>query len=296
MFSTDLFKGHRILVTGGGSGLGFNITEKLLELGADVCICGRRGSVLEEAKADLAGRHAGRIDTYSVDIRDPAAVERMIEAIWQDGPPLTGLVNNAAGNFISRTEDLSPNGFDTIANIVFHGTFYVTQNVGKRWLNEGRKGSVLSIVVSWIWTGCPFVIPSTMSKAGVEAMTKSLAIEWGSRGIRLNAIAPGIFPTEGATGRLRPNAEALAQEAAANPMRRLGRPEELANVAAFLLSDGAEWLTGQTLAIDGGHYLANGSYFKENMHWTDDDWAQAKQKIVSLTEQDKRKRTAALSN
>ena len=176
MFRSDLFQGHKILVTGGGTGLGRVMAERLLQLGAHLVICGRRHGVLETTAAELTAAHGGRVDTFACDLRDAAAVDDMVERIFATGP-LTGLVNNAAGNFISRTEDLSPRGFDAVANTVMHGTFYVTQAVGKRWIDAGLKGSVLSIIVTWVWTGSPFVVPSAMSKAGIDVMTKSLAME-----------------------------------------------------------------------------------------------------------------------
>ena len=182
----------------------------------------------------------------------------MVQRIWDESGPLTGLVNNAAGNFISPTKDLTPNGFNAIANIVFHGTFYVTQAVGKRWIAGGHKGSVISILVTWVHTGSPYVVPSAMSKAGLHVMTKSLAVEWGKYGIRLNAIAPGPFPTEGATKRLRPGG-GFEDATELNPMRRVGRMPELQNLATFLMADGCEWLTGETIAIDGAGYLATGA-------------------------------------
>ena len=163
MFQPDLLKGKRILVTGGGTGLGREIAAQYLQLGAEIIICGRRKAVLDATADELVkqsgGKSGGRVATHAVDIRDAAAVDAMVQAIWDEGGPLTGLVNNAAGNFISRTEDLSPRGFDAIANIVLHGTFYTTQAVGKRWIAGGHKGSVISIVVTWVWTGSPFVVP-----------------------------------------------------------------------------------------------------------------------------------------
>ena len=141
--------------------------------------------------------HGGKVNYFPLDIRDAMSIEENIENVFNEGP-LDGLVNNAAGNFISRTKDLSPNGFNAIASIVFHGTFYITNAVGKRWLELGHKGSIVSILATWVWTGSPFVVPSAMSKSGINAMTKSLAVEWGPHGIRLNSIAPGPFPTEGA--------------------------------------------------------------------------------------------------
>jgi NAD(P)-dependent dehydrogenase (short-subunit alcohol dehydrogenase family) len=290
VFRTDLLKGHRILITGGGSGLGKSMAGRLLELGADLYICGRRKSVLDDAAAELSRAHGGSIRTIACDLRDAAAVDAMVAEIFKDGP-LTGLINNAAGNFISRTEDLSPRGFDAIANTVFHGTFYVTHAVGRRWIKGGNKGSILSIVVTWVWTGSPFVVPSAMSKAGIDAMTKSLAVEWGRYGIRLNAIAPGIFPTEGATARLRPTEDAHTQETATNPMRRLGKLAELNDLAAFLMAPGCEWLTGQTIAIDGANWLANGAYFTRYMDWSDEKWAAERERIKALSEKDKALRT-----
>ncbi|RTZ43432.1 SDR family oxidoreductase [Candidimonas sp. SYP-B2681] len=290
MFVSGLLSGHRILVTGGGTGLGKEIASHLLSLGADIYICGRRETVLVESADELINAHGGSVKTVVLDLRDPAAVEAAIDRVWQDGP-LTGLVNNAAGNFISRTEDLSSRGFDAIADTVFHGTFYITHAVGKRWIAERLKGSILSIVTTWVRTGAPFVVPSAMSKAGIDAMTKSLATEWGRYGIRLNAIAPGIFPTEGATARLRPGSDPHSLETNSNPMRRLGRMPELTNLAAFLMADGCEWLTGETIAIDGAYHLAQGAYFTHYMDWTDEQWQEARDRIKAQTEQDKLLRT-----
>jgi len=204
IFKDGLFAGQRVLVTGGGTGLGFAMAEQLAALGAELHLCGRRASVLEEAAQRLRTRFGITVGTHVLDIRSPQAVDDMMETIWTRHGPLDSLVNNAAGNFISRTEDLSPNGFHAISDIVFRGTFYATQAAGKRWIAAGRVGSVLSIVVTWVATGAPFVVPSAMSKAGIDVMTKSLAVEWGPKGIRLNAIAPGVIPTAGASGRLRP--------------------------------------------------------------------------------------------
>ena len=291
MFRQDLLKGKRILVTGGGTGLGREIAARYLELGADLFICGRRKGVLDRTATELMEEHGGSVKCHAADIRDPSAVDAMVQAIWNDGGPLTGLVNNAAGNFISRTEDLSPRGFDAIANIVLHGTFYVTHAVGKRWIAGKNKGSVISIVVTWVWSGSPFVVPSAMSKAGVHVMTQSLAVEWGRHGIRLNAIAPGIFPTEGAGKRLAPGRDFRDEAAAVNPMGRTGRMQELQNLAAFLMADGTEFLTGQTIAIDGGANLVNGGSFNELFKWTDADWARAREAIRAQNEKDKSQRS-----
>jgi NAD(P)-dependent dehydrogenase (short-subunit alcohol dehydrogenase family) len=293
MFKDHLLKGKRILITGGGTGLGKEIAAKYLELGADLWIAGRRGGVLEDTARALTDKHGGRVRTQAVDIRDAAAVDAMVQRIWDEDGPLTGLVNNAAGNFISPTKDLTPNGFNAIANIVFHGTFYVTHAVGRRWIAGGHQGSVISILVTWVHTGSPYVVPSAMSKAGLHVMTKSLAVEWGRHGIRLNAIAPGPFPTEGATMRLRPGG-GFDDSSKLNPMRRVGQMSELQNLATFLMADGCEWLTGETIAIDGAGYLATGSgaYFTELDKLSDTDWERMRAMIKSQNEKDRSGRTA----
>lgn len=286
MFEANLLRGKRILVTGGGSGLGREIAERYLQLGAEVHICGRRQSMLDETAAQLMAAHGGLVRAHAVDIREADAVEAMVERIWSEHGPLDGLVNNAAGNFVSRTQDVSPRGFDAVANIVLHGTYYVTHHVGKRWIATGHKGSVISIVVTWVRTGAPFVVPSAMSKAGVEVMTKSLAIEWGPYGIRLNAIAPGIFPTEGANSRLSPKA-AWEDGVVRNPMHRLGRMSELQNLAVFLMADGVEWLSGETIAIDGAGHRQNGASFTDLANLDDDAWREMRESIRSQDQRDK---------
>jgi NAD(P)-dependent dehydrogenase (short-subunit alcohol dehydrogenase family) len=293
VFKDGLLKGKRILITGGGTGLGREIAARYLALGAGVWLAGRRGAVLEDTARELAATFGGSVKTHSVDIRDAAAVDAMVQRIWDEDGPLTGLVNNAAGNFISPTKDLTPNGFNAIANIVFHGTFYVTHAVGKRWIAGGQKGSVVSILVTWVHTGSPYVVPSAMSKAGLHVMTKSLAVEWGRYGIRLNAIAPGPFPTEGATKRLRPGG-GFEDTTQLNPMRRNGRMEELQNLATFLMADGCEWLTGETIAIDGAGYLASGSsgYFTQLDKLSDADWDKMRAMIKAQNDKDRAGRTA----
>lgn len=287
MFVPNLLAGHRILITGGGTGLGREMASRFLELGADLYLCGRRQSVLDATAAELMARHGGSVKTRAVDIRDPIAVDQMVQWMFDDGGPLTGLVNNAAGNFISRTEDLSPKGFDAVAGIVLHGTFYVTHAVGKRWIAGGHRGSVLSIVVTWVWTGSPFVVPSAMSKAGIHVMTQSLAVEWGRYGIRLNAIAPGQFPTEGMSKRLAPGADERTGPSERNPMGRDGQMPELQNLAAFLMSNGCDWLTGQTIALDGAGYLANGASFSDLFDWGDEEWRKARELIRAQNDKDK---------
>ena len=297
MFKADLFKGKRFLVTGGGTGLGKVMMEKFVELGADCVICGRRGGVLEETAREIMAKYPGRqVDTHAVDIRVASAVEEMVERIWNDGP-LDGLVNNAAGNFISQTKDLSPRAFDAIANIVLHGTFYMTNACGKRWIAEQRKASVLSILTTWVWTGSPFVVPSAMSKAGVAVMTQSLAVEWGRHGIRLNAIAPGPFPTDGAWARLNPMKESPLGEdgddryKARNPMGRVGRPSELANMAAFLMGEEVEYINGEVIAIDGAMGIMGNGTFSNMMAYSDDDWRRIREQIQSTNAADRAKRS-----
>ena len=291
MFSEGLLKGKRILITGGGTGLGKEIATRYLSLGAEVWIAGRRGPTLEATATELMAAHGGTVRTHAVDIRDAQAVDAMVERIWTEAGPLTGLVNNAAGNFISPTKDLTVNGFNAIANTVFHGTFYVTHAVGKRWIAGNHKGSVVTILVTWVWTGSPYVVPSAMSKAGLHVMTKSLAVEWGRHGIRLNAIAPGAFPTEGASKRLRPDSS-FEEANDRNPMRRIGMMPELQNLATFLMADGCEWLTGETIAIDGGGYLANGGSFTELDKLSDADWERMRALIKAQNEKDRSGRTA----
>ena len=290
-FKPGLLKGQRILVTGGGTGLGKVMAEGFQLLGAEVYICGRRGGVLEEAAKELMDAHGGKIVPIACDIRSPDAIHEMLDQIWADGGALTGLVNNAAGNFISRTEDLSTRGFDAIANIVFRGSFFVTLDAGKRWIAEGRPGSVISILTTWVWTGGPFTVPSAMSKAGLNIMTQSLAVEWGSKNIRFNAIAPGPFPTEGAWARLNPGDSRGSSSAPGNPMGRVGEMPELANLAIYLMAPGSEYVNGQTIAIDGAAHQAGGGGFASLRGWTDEQWEQAREAIRGANEKDRAQRT-----
>ena len=285
MFKNDLLKNKRILVTGGGTGLGKEMATHYAEHGADIFICGRRENVLKDTAAEIEDKYDVKVSYESLDIRASQDVDSYIQRIFDDGP-LDGLVNNAAGNFISPTKDLSHKGFDAIANIVFHGTFYMTQSVGKRWIESNHKGSIISILATWVWTGSPYVVPSAMSKSGLNAMTQSLAAEWGKYGIRVNAIAPGPFPTKGAWERLNPNGEdgSIMGE---NPMGRVGEMLELQNLATFLMADGCEYLTGQTIAIDGAQYLTGGGTFSNLSKLSEDDWEQMRNMIMSSNNKDK---------
>ncbi|WP_398469895.1 SDR family oxidoreductase [Tardiphaga sp.] len=289
MFNQQLLAGRNILVTGGGTGLGKSMAAKFLQLGAEVHICGRRKSVCDETATELMAEFGGKVTSHGVDIRDSAAVDAMIEGIWADGP-LTDLINNAAGNFISRSQDLSPRGFDAVANIVMHGTFYVTHAVGRRWIAGKTRGNVVSITVTWVRNGSPYVVPSAMSKSAIHAMTMSLATEWGRYGIRLNTIAPGEIPTEGMSKRIKPGDEAGARTKAWNPMGRTGTMEELQNLAVFLISGGCDWINGETIAMDGAQALAMGGNFYQLREWSDADWDAAKASIMAQNEKDKAKR------
>ena len=296
MFRSDLLKGKRILVTGGGTGLGREMADEYAKLGATVYICGRRGSVVEEAAKELSTANNAKVTALECDIRVADAVDDMMTRIFNEGP-LDGLVNNAAGNFISRTKDLSPNGFNAIANIVFHGTFYVTLAAGKRWIEHKHKANVISILTTWVWNGGPFTVPSAMSKAGINIMTKSLAVEWAPHNIRLNAIAPGPFPTKGAWERLNPGnlrSDSMGSETdstAGTPMGRVGQMHELRNLATFLMADGCDYLTGETIAIDGGGFLGGGGNFSQLSKLGDSDWEAIRSMIKSANDKDRTKRT-----
>jgi NAD(P)-dependent dehydrogenase (short-subunit alcohol dehydrogenase family) len=285
MFKKDLLKNKRILVTGGGTGLGKEMASHYAEHGAELYICGRRLNVLEETANELKEKFNAKVHFETLDIRASKDVDDYIERIFEDGP-LDGLVNNAAGNFISPTKDLSHKGFDAIANIVFHGTFYITHSVGRRWIELGHKGSIISILTTWVWTGSPYVVPSAMSKSGLNAMTQSLAAEWGKYNIKVNAIAPGPFPTKGAWDRLNPGGNDEGSMGSV-PLGRVGEMVELQNLATFLMADGCDYLTGQTIGIDGAQYLTGGGTFSALDKLSDDDWEQMRTMIRSSNNKDK---------
>jgi NAD(P)-dependent dehydrogenase (short-subunit alcohol dehydrogenase family) len=277
MFQPGLLKGKRVLVTGGGTGLGLAMGRRFLELGARLAICGRREDVLKEAAAKLIAETSGEVTAHRCDIRDAAQVEDLVTALWETGG-IDILVNNAAGNFIAKTEELSPRAVDAVLGIVLHGSAYMTLACGKRWLAEQRQANVLSIVTTYAWTGSAYVVPSAMAKAGVLALTRSLAVEWGGRGIRLNAIAPGPFPTPGAWERLVPNAELAKTFETRNPLHRAGEHVELANLAAFLVSDFAGYINGEVVTIDGGEWLQGAGQFNFLSAMSDADWQAMKPK------------------
>ena len=278
MFQKNLLQNKRILITGGGTGLGKGCAQRFLELGAEVYICGRRQEVLAATVRELGERTGGKIHGLPCDVRDAAAVEAMLAAIWEGGP-LDVLMNNAAGNFLARTEDLSLGAFQAVIGIVLLGTLHTTLACGRRWLQEGRHAVVLNVTTTYTETGSAYVVPSAVSKAGVQALTRSLAVEWGNRGIRMNAIAPGPIPTEGAFSRLlpRPELEQLAKQK--NPLRRFGTLEEFANLAAFLVSDGSGYINGEVVTMDGGEWLEGaGEFTALGRQLTDQEWAMMKPK------------------
>ncbi len=273
MFRDDLLKGRKILVTGGATGLGLAMATAFARFGADLVILGRRQDKLDEA-ASVLKEHGGKVDTISCDLRDPDSVESALEAIWERGA-LDVLVNNAAGNFAAPSESLSHRAIDAVLGTVLHGTAYVTLGCGKRWLEEDRGGNVLSIVTTYAFTGSGWVLPSAMGKAGVLAMTRSLAVEWGGRGIRLNAIAPGPFPTEGAVERLAPDPRLGEVMRRQNPQQRFGNPEELAHLAVFMVADECSYLNGEVVTLDGGEWLQGAGQFNFLRAMKPDDWKKA---------------------
>ena len=277
MFKDNLLQNKRILVTGGGTGLGKEMASHYAQHGADLYICGRRENVLKETATEIEDKYNVNVKYETLDIRASNDVEDYIDRIFQDAP-LDGLVNNAAGNFISPTKDLSHKGFDAIANIVFHGTFYITHSVGKRWIDLKHKGSIISILTTWVWTGSPYVVPSAMSKSGLNAMTQSLAAEWGKYGIKVNAIAPGPFPTKGAWERLNPGGNNDSEFMGSVPVGRLGEMSELQNLATFLMADGCDYLTG-------------GGTFSNLDKVSEDDWEQLRAMIRSSNDKDKANRS-----
>jgi len=276
MFRPDLLKAKRILITGGGTGLGRGMATRFLELGATVYICGRREEVLQATAKELSSK--GPIHAIACDVRDLAAVEAMMNSIWSAGP-IDILVNNAAGNFIARTEELSPGAWNSVIGIVLMGSLSCTMACGRRWLSSKHSGTVLSISATYAPVGSAYVVPSAVSKAGVEALTRSLAVEWGNRGIRLNAIAPGPIPTQGAFSRVlpRPELETLALDR--NPLHRFGTIEELANLAVFLVSDGSGYINGEVIRMDGGEFLQGAGEFSSlGRILKEEDWQAIKPK------------------
>ena len=278
MFQSDLLKDRTILITGGGTGLGRSMALRLAELGAKIFLVARREDPLRET-AEAVRRAGGECGYALCDVRDPAAVEAAISAAEKQFGRIDTLINNAAGNFIARTEKLSPGAFAAVVGIVLHGTFHCTLALGRRWIAVKQPGTILNIVTTYAATGSGsgFVVPSACAKAGVLAMTRSLAVEWARYNIRLNAIAPGPFRTEGAWSRLMPSKEYEERARNYHPMKRFGRHEELANLAAYLVSAQAAYINGECVLIDGGLWLRGAGEFNDLVELPDALWEQMEQ-------------------
>ncbi len=273
MFEKNLLANRTILITGGGTGLGRSMVLRMAELGARIFLVARRDDPLRETAEKI--RAAGGVCEYALaDVRDFAAVEAAIASAEERLGSIDTLINNAAGNFIARTEKLTPNAFAAVTGIVLQGTFHCTLALGRRWIAAKRGGTVLNIVATYAAANCGsgFVVPSACAKAGVLAMTRSLAVEWARHHIRLNAIAPGPFPTEGAWSRLMPSANFEKQAREAHPMKRFGRHDELANLAVYLLSQAADYINGECVVIDGGLWLRGAGEFNDLADLPESAW------------------------
>ena len=293
IYDPQVLSGKRILVTGGGTGLGRGVARRLVEHGAEVHIWGRRNAVLQEAAREISETRPGAAHLQTVDVRDADAVDAAMQAIWDEHGPLTGMINNAAANFIAQTKDISARAYRAVSSTVMDGSFHVTHAAGRRWIAQDLPGSVVSTLTTWVWSGSAFVVPSAMAKSAVHAMTMSLAAEWGRYGIRLNAIAAGPIPTEYAWSMLNPTEQSSTGASSADdvPMQRFGTIEEIANLNIFLLSDACDYLTGTTIAMDGGQQLAGPGTFASLSSMTDEDWAQARENAQAASAASKAQRT-----
>ena len=259
MFSPDLLKDQVVIITGGGTGIGLATAKRLGELGAKVAIGSRNSANLEHGSAEL--RHAG-LDplVVQVDVRLPDQVDEMAARVVKHFGRIDVLVNNAAGNFICRAEELSPNGWNAVINIVLNGSFYCTRAVGRHLIARRAPGSIVSILANYVWTGSAGTVHSAAAKAGVMSMTQTLAVEWARYGIRVNALAPGPVESPGAAKQLWNSPEVVERITSMVPLGRWGKPEEIANAVAFLISPQAGFITGETLTIDGGAWLGRGPF------------------------------------
>ncbi|MDB5577033.1 MAG: short-chain dehydrogenase/reductase [Bradyrhizobium sp.] len=276
----DLLADRNVLITGGGTGLGLAMGRRFLELGASIVICGRRQNVLDSAIDALKEAHPGKVTAHVCDIRSAEAVETMMDAIFAQHP-IDILVNNAAATFIAQTHLLSARAADAILGVTLHGALYCTLAAGRRWIEAKRPGVVLSILSTSTITGRAFTVPSSIAKSGVLAMTRSLAVEWGPRDIRLVAIAPGSFPTPGATAQLNPESRRSARTDPMPrvPLGRAGEQGELADMAAFLVSDAARYMTGEMVVLDGGGHLRT-SGVEDLTTWSDEQWSQHRERLL----------------
>lgn len=273
MLKPDSLKGRTIIITGGGTGLGRSMGKYFLELGANLVITSRRKEVLEQTAESLMRETGGKVLTVPCDVRKYEEVENVIKATEDAFGQVHGVLNNAAGNFISPTERLSHRAFDIVVDIVLKGTYYVTLAAGKNWIRKKEPGTFLNIVTTYAWTGSGYVVPSACGKAGVLALTRSLAVEWAKYKIRSNAIAPGPFPTEGAWSRLLPGDLVKKFDPAQRiPLKRVGEHQELANLAAYLMSDYSAFVNGEVITIDGGEWLKNGGEFSHLDVVPDEMW------------------------
>jgi NAD(P)-dependent dehydrogenase (short-subunit alcohol dehydrogenase family) len=292
-FDASLLAGKRILITGGGTGLGRGVAAHLVAHGAEVHLWGRREAVLAEAAEEASAARPGSVHTHTVDVREYDQVDETMERIWRDHGPLTGVLNNAAANFIAQTKDLSPRAFQAVTSTVMNGSFHTTHAAGKRWIADGLPGSVLSTLTTWVWSGSAYVVPSAMAKAAVHSMTMSLAVEWAKHNIRVNAVAPGPIPTDYAWEMLNPTDKSSvgATQVDQVPAGRAGTMTELANLTMFLLSDACDYLTGQTIAMDGGQMLAGPGTFAGLTSLTDNDWNEIKERSRNASATSKSQRS-----
>ncbi|MBD3225476.1 MAG: SDR family oxidoreductase [Caldithrix sp.] len=278
MFKDNIFENTTIFITGGGSGLGKSMAEKLSGLGANIIIASRNLERLSQTAREITGRTGREVLALEHDVRNYRQLKHVLKEGIEHFGKIDALINNAAGNFISPTEKLSYKAFDTIVDIVLRGTYYTTLAFGKYWIKESIKGTILNIVTTYASTGSGYVVPSSISKAGVLNLTRSLAAEWGKHNIRLNAIAPGLFPTQGAWERLFPDERFIQKMTERIPLKRIGRHEELTHLAAYLLSPYSAYMTGEVITIDGGEWLAGAGEFNFLEELTTDDWDEWKKK------------------
>jgi NAD(P)-dependent dehydrogenase (short-subunit alcohol dehydrogenase family) len=285
IFDPTVLDGKRIVITGGGTGLGRGVAAGLAAHGAQVHLWGRRETVLADAAAEISAAHPGAVHYQTVNVREFDQVAAAVAEIWERHGPLTGVLNNAAANFIAPTVSLSPRAFEAITSTVMTGSFNTTLAVGKRWIAEGLPGSVLSNLTTWVWSGSAFVVPAAMAKAAVHAMTMSLAVEWGRYGIRLNALAPGPIPTEYAWEMLNPTDKSSigATQPDQIPLGRSGTIDELSNLTIFAFSDACDYLTGETIAMDGGQRLAGPNTFAGLSAMSEDDWGRARERSTTAS-------------
>ena len=273
MLPDGTFSGKTVLITGGGTGLGKSMTRYFLQLGANVVIASRKMDVLKDTADELSAETGGRVLPLQCDVRDYEQVENVLRQAFAEFGSIDVLINNAAGNFISPTERLSPRAFSAVIDIVLKGTIHFTLALGKHWIAQQQRGTILSIVTTYAWTGSAYVVPSACAKAGVLAMMRSLAVEWARYGIRCNAIAPGPFPTEGAWARLMPDPIREKFEPANKiPVGRVGEHQELANLVAYLASDYAALINGDCITIDGGEWLKGAGEFNNLDMVTPEMW------------------------